>query len=104
MALLGSNRRMHTKSDEENVRNSKQFNISEHDTSANFGNMSKISSIPKTQSIEIRVKGRMSTYADRNSLVVDGDRNSFIGKSHQKIMDKQYGSTQRPPRNSPRPD
>ena len=104
MALLGSNRRMHTKSDEENVRNSKQFNISEHDTSANFGNMSKISSIPKTQSIEIRVKGRMSTYADRNSLVVDGDRNSFIGKSHQKIMDKQYGSTRRPPRNSPRPD
>lgn len=46
MALLGSNRRIHTKSDEENVRNSKQFNISEHDTSANFGNMSKISSIP----------------------------------------------------------
>ena len=46
----------------------------------------------------------MSTYADRNSAVVDGERNSFIGKSHQKIMDKQYGSTQRPPRNSPRPD
>lgn len=46
MALLGSQKRLPTNTDDENVRGSKQYNVSEHDNSANFGNMSKISSIP----------------------------------------------------------
>ena len=83
---------MPTNSDEENVRGSKQFNanVTEHsnDFGANFGNVSKISSIPKTQNIEIRMKNRMHQYADRSSAVVEGDRNSFIGKSYQKLVDK----------------
>lgn len=35
----------------------------------------------------------MHDYAERNSTVVDGDRNTFISKQYQKIIDKQYGST-----------
>lgn len=50
------------------------------------------------------MKNRMHQYAERSSAVVEGDRNSFIGKSYQKLMDKQYGSTQRPPKNSPKPE
>jgi len=34
------------------------------------------------------MKNRMHQYADRSSAVVEGDRNSFIGKSYQKIVDK----------------
>ena len=50
------------------------------------------------------MKSRMHQYAERNSAVVEGDKESFIGKSYQKLMEKQYGSTARPPKNSPRPD